>query len=133
VHGPAQSNDFEKTVVALTMLGRFPVDLVERALLDEGTDLVLILARAAGCSWLTAKVLLLMTAAKRRLSEADLQKACVSFERLSEETAKRVLKFHEVRSKRHASATDETPEVPEVEAPAVAPEQQGEEQLKLAV
>src|SRR5262249_27848997 len=135
VHGPAQSNDFEKTVVALTMLGRFPVDLVERALLDEGTDLVLILARAAGCSWLTAKALLLMTAAKRRLSEAALQKACVSFERLSEETAKRVLKFHEVRSKRQASARApaETPDVPDVEAPGVAAEQPGEAQLKLAV
>src|SRR5262249_60760764 len=109
------------TVVALTMLGRFSVDLVERALLDEGTDLVLILSRAAGCSWLTAKALLLMSSAKRRLSEADLQKACVSFERLSEETARRVLKFHEIRSKRYAGArapeSADTSDVPEVEAP----------------
>ena len=137
VHGPAQSNDFEKTVVALTMLGRFPVDLVERALLDEGTDLVLILARAAGCSWLTAKALLLMSSAKRRLSEADLQKACVSFERLSEETARRVLKFHEVRSKRYAgtrtSESTEASDVSEVEAPGVAAEHPVEEQLKLAI
>jgi hypothetical protein len=137
VHGPAQSNDFEKTVVALTMLGRFPVDLVERALLDEGTDLVLILARAAGCTWLTAKAMLLMTAAKRRLSESDLQKACVSFERLSEETAKRVLKFHEVRSKRPATeaapAEASEADVPMVEAPSVTAEHPTEEQLKLAV
>ena len=60
VHAPAQAQEFEKTVVALAKLGRFPVDLVERALLDEGEDMVLLLARAAGCSWITAKQLLLM-------------------------------------------------------------------------
>jgi hypothetical protein len=36
VHGPAHAQDFEKTVVALARLGIFSVDLVERALLDEG-------------------------------------------------------------------------------------------------
>jgi uncharacterized protein (DUF2336 family) len=135
VHGPAQSQDFEKTVVALTMLGRFPIDLVERALLDEGTDLVLILARAAGCSWLTAKALLLMDAAKRRLSEADLQKACVSFERLGEETAKRVLKFHEVRIRRQTKAADPAQsDVAVDEAPSIAPAPPAsEEQLKIAI
>jgi hypothetical protein len=40
---------------------------------------VLILGRAAGCSWLTTKALLLMHAAKRRRSEADRQQACTSF------------------------------------------------------
>lgn len=99
VHGPAQSQDFEKAVVALAMLGHFPVDLVERALLDEGSDMVLILAKAAGCSWTTAKALLLMQAAKRGMSPEDLDKAFNSFDRLSEQTAQRVLKFHERRTK----------------------------------
>jgi hypothetical protein len=48
VHAPAQAQEVERTVVALAKLGRFPIDLVERALLDQGEDLVLILARAAG-------------------------------------------------------------------------------------
>jgi uncharacterized protein (DUF2336 family) len=47
VHGPAHAQDFEKTVVALARLGVFSVDLVERALLDEGEDMVLLLAKAA--------------------------------------------------------------------------------------
>ena len=35
VHAPAHAQEFEKTVIALAKLGRFPVDLVERALLDR--------------------------------------------------------------------------------------------------
>ncbi len=111
VHGPARAQDFEKAVVALAMLGHFPVDLVERALLDEGADMVLILAKAAGCSWTTAKALLLMQAARRGMSPEDLDRAFNSFDRLSEQTARRVLKFHERRTKLRASmpVTDGAP------------------------
>ena len=66
VHGPTHAQDFEKTVVALARLGVFSVDLVERALLDEGEDIVLLLAKAAGCSWTTARELLLNSSATAR-------------------------------------------------------------------
>jgi hypothetical protein len=95
-------------VVALSMLGHFPVDLVERALLDEGTDMVLVLAKAAGCSWTTAKALVLMQTAKRGMSPEDLESAFNSFDRLSEQTAQRVLKFHERRTKLRAAVTKPT-------------------------
>jgi uncharacterized protein (DUF2336 family) len=102
VHAPAQAQEFDKTVVALAKLGRFPVDLVERALLDEGEEMVLLLARAAGCSWITTKQLLLMYAAKRTLSPDDLSLLFEKFNRLSPETAKRVVRFHERRMTRSA-------------------------------
>ena len=99
VHAPAQAQEFDKTVVALAKLGRFPVDLVERALLDEGEDMVLLLARAAGCSWVTTRELLLMYAAKRQMQQDDLSKAFERFNRLSPATAQRVVRFHERRMK----------------------------------
>ena len=105
VHAPAQAQEFEKTVVALAKLGRFPVDLVERALLDEGEDMVLVLARAAGCSWATAKQLLMMYAAKRTLQPDDLSRAYERYERLSPATAQRVVQFHQRRAKRRAAAS----------------------------
>src|SRR5215813_5261350 len=80
VRKPARAQNFEQTVVALAKLGPFPVDLVERALLDEGADMVLILAKAARCSWATARELLLMFAAKRTMSPDDLKSAAASFE-----------------------------------------------------
>jgi uncharacterized protein (DUF2336 family) len=95
VHAPAQAQEFDKTVVALAKLGRFPVDLVERALLDEGEEMVLLLARAAGCSWITTKQLLLMYSANRALSPDDLSLAFERFDRLSPETAMLVVRFHE--------------------------------------
>jgi uncharacterized protein (DUF2336 family) len=105
VHAPAQQQEFEKTVLALAKLGRFPVDLVERALLDEGEDMVLLLARAAGCSWITVKQLLLMYAAKRNFSAEDFAKAYERYEQLSRETAQRVVEFHQRRMKRREAVS----------------------------
>ena len=102
VHARARSQDFEKTVVALSLYGRFPVELVERALLDEGADMALILAKAAGCSRTTARAILLMQAAGRGMSAPDLDKALASFDRLGVETARRVLDFYEQRRKSRA-------------------------------
>ena len=67
IHARAHAQEFARTVIALAKLGRFPVDLVERALLDKGEDMILILAKAAGCSWTTVKELLLMYVAERNL------------------------------------------------------------------
>lgn len=97
VHMRAHSQDFEKTVVALALFGRLPIDLVERALLDQRPDMVLILAKAAGCSRTTTKAILLMQAAGRGMSDTDLDQALASFDRLSPVTAKRVLEFYDRR------------------------------------
>lgn len=94
VHAPAQAQEFERTVVALAKLGRFPIDLVERALLDQGEDLVLILARAADCSWTTARALLSMQVAKRHLAPGDLSRAFNRYSKLRQETARNIVNFY---------------------------------------
>jgi uncharacterized protein (DUF2336 family) len=99
VHAPARSQQFEKTAVALSMLGLLPIEIVERALLDKGTEMILILAKAAGCSWTTTKAMLTMHAADRGLSKQDIKGALKSYERLSYETARRLVNFYERRSK----------------------------------
>ncbi|NWG26516.1 MAG: DUF2336 domain-containing protein [Pseudorhodoplanes sp.] len=104
VHAPAQAQEFEKTVVALAKLGRFPVDLVERALLDEGQDMVLILAKAANCSWTTAKELLQMYAARRCMTPDETSLAFERYRKLSHDTARKVVKFHELRMARRSRA-----------------------------
>lgn len=94
VHAPARAQEFEKTVVALARLGRFPIDLVERALLDEGDDMVLLFAKAAGCSWTTARELLTMYAANRRLTPDDITRSFDRFSKLSRKTAQSIVAFH---------------------------------------
>lgn len=99
VHGPVHAQDFEKTAVALARLGVFPIDLVERALLDEGEDMLLLLAKAAGCSWTTARELLVMYAANRSLTADDVTMAFERYRKLSQQTAKNIIVFYERRMK----------------------------------
>jgi hypothetical protein len=77
-------------------------------LLNENPGVVQVIAKAAGCSWATVKYLLLMTAADRRLSRADLDQARENFERLEVRTAKRVLEFYD---ERRSSGTAASPSI----------------------
>jgi uncharacterized protein (DUF2336 family) len=97
VYDFARERKFEQTAVALSLICRVPVDVVERALLDDKADLVVILVRAAQCSWTTAKAILLMQASDRGIAAQDLDRALRSFQRLSSETAQRVLEFYRER------------------------------------
>lgn len=99
VHGPAHAQEFEKTAVALARLGVLPLDLVERALLDEGEDMLLLLAKAAGCSWTTARELLMMFVANRSLQPDEITEAFERYRKLSPQTARNIVSFHERRMK----------------------------------
>jgi uncharacterized protein (DUF2336 family) len=99
----ARDRKFEETAIALSLLCDTPIDVVERALLDPGAEIVLILAKVAGLSSTTAKAILLLRAADRGMSTEDLERALMSFNRLQPETAQRVLGFFRTRSKKPAA------------------------------
>jgi uncharacterized protein (DUF2336 family) len=95
----ARERKFEETAIALSILCDTPIDVVERALLDPGAEIVLILAKVAGLAAATTKALLLLRAADRGMSAKDLDQALASFNRLQPETARRVLSFFRARAK----------------------------------
>jgi len=97
VHAAATAQDFERTVTALSVLASCPIEMAERAVLNANPGAVQVIAKVAGCSWATAKALLLMEAADRKMSKLDLDRARVNFEELEWRTAKRVLEFYEAR------------------------------------
>jgi uncharacterized protein (DUF2336 family) len=107
LHAYASANDFERAAVALAALGEFPMDLVERALLDKSTDQIIILCRAAGCCRTTVRAVLTMRTADRRLSPMDLADALASFDRLQPGTARSALEFYRLRRQ-----GDDKPHVP---------------------
>jgi uncharacterized protein (DUF2336 family) len=123
VHAPARAQEFDKAVVSLAKLGHFPVDLVERALLDKGKDMLLILARAADCSWTTTRELLQMQAAGRHLTPDDLSLAFDRYKKLGQETARNIVKYHERRMKSLAEETtpDDKARAPETGKAASRP------------
>ena len=97
VHAAARAQDFEQAALALSILARCPIEVAERAVLNENPGAVQVVAKAAGCSWATVKSVLLMRAADRRMSKIDLERARENFERLEVRTAKRVLEFYDSR------------------------------------
>jgi uncharacterized protein (DUF2336 family) len=100
----ARDRKFEETAIALSLLCDTPIDVVERALLDPGAEIVLILAKVAGLSSTTTKAILLLRAADRGMSTKDLDNALASFNRLQPDTARRVLGFFRTRVKKPAAS-----------------------------
>jgi len=101
----ARDRKFEETAIALSLMCDTPIDVVERALLDPGAEIVLILAKVAGLSATTTKAILLLRAADRGMSAKDLDQALTSFNRLQPDTAARVLGFFRTRVKKPAGPT----------------------------
>jgi uncharacterized protein (DUF2336 family) len=105
----ARDRKFEETAIALSIMCDTPIDVVERALLDPGAEIILILAKVAGLSTTTTKAVLLLRAADRGMSAKDLEHALSSFNRLQPATARRVLSFFRTRVKKPATATAPVP------------------------
>jgi uncharacterized protein (DUF2336 family) len=95
----ARARQFEHVVIALSLLCGTEIDVVERALLDTGGEVTLILAKFAGLSWTTTSAILLLQAADRGISAQDYEQLMSSFMRLQPETAQRVLGFYRTRRK----------------------------------
>ncbi len=120
VHTAARAEDFEQAVLALSVLARCPIEVAERAVLNENPGAVQIVGKVAGCSWPTVKALLLMKAADRNLSKMDLDRAQENYERLEVRTAKRVLDFYEAR-RNNRGAGGPTASEPKVNALTFSP------------
>ena len=96
VYAFADARRFEETAVALSLVTGAPIDLVERAMLDDNPDMAVILTKVAGFSWSTAQCILLR-AANRALSVQDLDRALSGFSRLKPGTARSIIAFYDAR------------------------------------
>ncbi|HZP71412.1 MAG TPA: DUF2336 domain-containing protein [Pseudolabrys sp.] len=98
----AKNGKFEDTVAALSSLSGAPIKLVESVMNDSRpeNDFALILAKAAGLSWPTAKHICIMRRKVLRFSPQAIENARHSFERLQTATAQRLVRFY---NERHAA------------------------------
>ena len=97
VHSFAKSGKFEEVAAALSLLCNLPMDVVERSLLEERPDMTLIITKAIGFCWATAKVILLLRNDGHTSSQQDLDLALQSFDRLQVSTAQRAVRFYQTR------------------------------------
>jgi uncharacterized protein (DUF2336 family) len=98
----ASTGKVEETIFALAALSKLPVVAVERVFSksEVADDLVLLLVKAAGWVWPTAKLILDLRHGQGGLSAPAADTARRHFEQLQASTAQRLVRFYQVR---HAS------------------------------
>jgi hypothetical protein len=80
-----------------------PIETVERLMSGDRPDPVLILCKAAGFNWQTARALILVRPGNRGASTHALDAAYANFERLSASTAQRVTRFWQIQPGNNAA------------------------------
>lgn len=103
----ARSHKIEETTVGLSLLCALPVDVVERALIDNNREMALILAKALNFAWETAMSLLFLGAKDHRISARDLEDMKEEYGRLNTDTSRSVLKFYQSRKDAAAAEFDQ--------------------------
>jgi len=95
----AKDGQFEETVVAVSALAELSIDAAARLFTSEPIDTVLIVAKAVGLIWPTAKCMLQLRTTGRSASPGDIESAKVNFIRLGPATAKQGLARYKMRAK----------------------------------
>jgi uncharacterized protein (DUF2336 family) len=95
----ARTGKFDETVVAISLICDMPVGVIERAIVNDSTDQLLVLVKSAGMSWETAKTAILMASKAKSRSKQDLERFYESFAKLRPETAKKAVQFYRFREK----------------------------------
>lgn len=93
----ARRAKYEEVMAGLALLSGVPFDLIERLKQSEQTDALLVPCKAAGLSWTTVRAVLETPSMRHPISEHEIENAAAEFKKLSRTTARRVLRFWQVR------------------------------------
>lgn len=94
----AEAQQVEETTVTFAVLCNLPVEAVERAMGQDRAETILIMAKAGGISWPTAKAILRMRAGARGISPGEIEQSHEIFLRLKPAIARKVIEFQRKRS-----------------------------------
>jgi uncharacterized protein (DUF2336 family) len=104
----ARTGRFEEMVTALSTLCAVPLEVVDRLMASDRTDPVLILCKAVGFEWQTVQAILTVHPEGKGTRSQGLDEAHRNFERLSQSTAQRVVRFWQIRQSDAEDAALET-------------------------
>jgi uncharacterized protein (DUF2336 family) len=91
----AELGKFDETVLALSLLAELPVGAIERALVHDTGDQVLVLAKSIDLSWRTARAVL----GVRSGASGEFPEYHERFNRLRPETARAAIQFYRLRER----------------------------------
>ena len=97
----AKAGSFDATAVALALLSDLPIGAIERTLVHEHSDQLLVLAKSVDLSWDTTEAILLMqtTTKIKHRSSYELEHCLSSFKKLKPETARIAIQFYRLRER----------------------------------
>jgi len=95
----AAAGRFDEATIALSLMADLSIGMIERAIANQRTEQILVLAKAIGLGWDTAKAVLLLQAGANGTSGPELDQCCETFARLRVDTAQKALKFYRLRER----------------------------------
>jgi uncharacterized protein (DUF2336 family) len=96
--GFAKTHNYEESVAALSAMSGVKIATLDRLMAGDRHDPVLIIAKAVGLEWATARALILLRLGPARVpSPTDIEKVRSNFVRLMPSTAERVVGFWRTR------------------------------------
>ncbi|MBS0249069.1 MAG: DUF2336 domain-containing protein [Proteobacteria bacterium] len=93
----ARAGKFEETAVALSVLGDLPFTLVERAMVLDRVEPILLVAKMMNLSWATARAILMLCAGRGGLAADTVESCRTIFNKMKPETAAQVIAFQRSR------------------------------------
>jgi hypothetical protein len=91
LHAFANERSFDKVTIAMALMCDLPLQLVERAFVQNKPEQILILAKAIDLSWVTTVTLLLLQAGVSGGARPQLDQCFASFSRLQSKAAQTTL------------------------------------------
>jgi uncharacterized protein (DUF2336 family) len=95
----AKAGKFDETTIALAAMCDLPIGVIERAVVQDWSEQILVLAKSIGLSWDTTKAILLLQAGTRGSSTHEINQCFANFAKLQPQTAKRVIQFYRLRER----------------------------------
>jgi uncharacterized protein (DUF2336 family) len=95
----AREDKFDETIIALSFMCDLSIGLVERAMVEDRSEQILVLAKAIGLPWSTTSALLLMQAGTKGSSAQEIEQCLAKFNKLQPDTAKKAVQFYRLRER----------------------------------
>ena len=92
-----EARKFDEANASIAALANLPVAIAENMMLESQAEGVMILAKVAGLSWPTARILITMRDEVSGAEPSDLNACKDTYERLRPSTAQQVLRFHRMQ------------------------------------
>lgn len=99
---------FDEVTVALSIMCDLPIGAIERTMVQQDCDHLLLLAKAIGLSWNTTKALLLLQSRPHSPSASESEQSLAKFTKLQARTARKAIEFYRMRELAATALRDES-------------------------